>query len=123
MTKSKSHKTCMEQAEIIDTFGTYQLVVLSPGDENTLPSIINCIQYLLIGSFKTCLYNYLPCLWVQLPPMPKKSIPAPGWKIYFYWSDPCSKQLLLKCIPLRRRRLVATRPHGMGNLFFLSILL
>ena len=25
---AKSHKTCMEQAEIIDTFGTYQILTL-----------------------------------------------------------------------------------------------
>src|SRR4051812_26401168 len=28
----KSHKTCMEQAEIIDTFGTYQQYVLQMND-------------------------------------------------------------------------------------------
>src|SRR3954469_246913 len=28
---AKSHKTCMEQAEIIDTFGTYQCVVATRG--------------------------------------------------------------------------------------------
>src|SRR3954466_7844261 len=103
--------------------GACKLVVLSLGDEKTLLSISNCIQYPLIGSFKTCLYNYLPCLWVQHSSVPKKPIPSPGWKIYYYWSAPCSKQLLLKCIPLRHRGLVATYPHGMEKLFHLNILL
>src|SRR4051812_41656791 len=103
--------------------GACKLVILSLGDENPLLSISNCIQYLLIGSFKTCLYNYLPCLWVQLSPMPKKPIPAPGWKIYCYWSDPYSNQLLLKCIPLRHRRLVATCPMVWETIFFAALIL
>src|SRR3954464_2975611 len=44
---AKSHKTCMEQAEIIDTFGTYQ----SPGDKP---------WYLCQGKFSAILLLNLP---------------------------------------------------------------
>src|SRR3954469_16409748 len=42
---AKSHKTCMEQAEIIDTFGTYQMPPCIPSPSTIISSSLVALYF------------------------------------------------------------------------------
>ena len=57
---AKSHKTCMEQAEIIDTFGTYQ-PSSSTATRSTVTDMVNVSLVIAnesVAYMKTC-YAYV----------------------------------------------------------------
>ena len=60
---------------------------------------------------------------VQRAPMPVKPISRPFDPFVWLWSDPFSKQVGLKFVPLRHAKGVASRPHSMVVLLFSSICL
>ena len=67
---AKSHKTCMEHAEIIDTFGTYQYVTPSPPPISFLVGGFISEYLVVLGanllSLDACVEIYLPSFVASL---------------------------------------------------------
>src|SRR3954469_5103515 len=68
---AKSHKTCMEQAEIIDTFGTYQycsLIKARPGHGVPKNELLDIFYAGLIDESRSYLDSCVGCVFRERTP-------------------------------------------------------